>query len=107
MSGIAGGTQSTKGQTPGRKSLKFAFKTPASRSNASPTSKVSRSVARSSKSPQRSLDIFARDLDPSTIDFSAKYGASGQDDFSRIMFRRDSTTIDIERIRSPKEIEQS
>lgn len=53
------------------------------------------------------MDIFARDLDPSTIDFSAKYGASGQDDFSRIMFRRDSTTIDIERIRSPKEIEQS
>ena len=46
-------------------------------------------------------------MDPSTIDFSAKYGANGQDDYSRIMFRRDSTTIDIERIRSPKEIEQS
>ena len=42
--------------------------------------------------------MFKKEIDANTIDFSAKYGTNGIDDFSKVMFRKDSTIIDIDHL---------
>lgn len=53
------------------------------------------------------MSIFKKEVDANTIDFSAKYGTAGADDYCKVMYRKDSTIIDIDHLVEESVLEKS